>query len=225
MQLRGHERHRRAAHHVGDRRELLGCRLRGGDESRDGLGCCRQDQQAADDLVDLVQAEAGTGWRRRSCRRRRGWPRTGPGATARRPAAPPRRRSRRRPPAGCRWSGRACGPGSPRRRPASARRGRPSRCRRSPTARPCRTAAAVNSPAVRPVSAQAVRPVDVDVDGRHVPQVEHDAAVDDAVAGGAVPAAADGERQTRLAGQRDGPHDVRIHGRAHDQGRSGLGPP
>ena len=64
----------------------------------------------------------------------------------------------------------------------------------------------------------------IDVDGRHVPQVEHDAAVDDGVGGGAVPAAAHCERQTRLTGQRDGPHDVRIHGRPHDQGRSGLEP-
>jgi hypothetical protein len=49
-----HRRRRRRDHVVGDRRQLLGCRIRFGDEPDDHLGGCRQQQHAADDLLEPV---------------------------------------------------------------------------------------------------------------------------------------------------------------------------
>ena len=68
-----------------------------------------------------------------------------------------------------------------------------------PVARPCRAARRVRAGG-QPGPAQAVRPADVDLDARHVAQVEDDAAVDGAVAGAAVAAAADRELEAGLAG-------------------------
>ena len=55
--LLGDERHRRAGHHVGDGAQLIGCRLGRGDESGDRLGRRGQDEDPADDAIELVQAE------------------------------------------------------------------------------------------------------------------------------------------------------------------------
>ena len=55
--LLGDERHRRGGHHVRDRRELLGRGLRLGHEPGDRVDVGGEDQHAADDGVDLVQAE------------------------------------------------------------------------------------------------------------------------------------------------------------------------
>jgi len=63
---------------------------------------------------------------------------------------------------------------------------------------------------------------DVDVQGPHVAEVEHDAAVADAVAGVAVAAAADGQLQPRLAGQRDHPRDVGGVGDPDDDRRAAV---
>ena len=81
-------------------------------------------------------------------------------------------------------------------------------------------AAVVYSAAVRPASAQAVRAVGVDVERLHVAQVEDDAAVGRAVAGAAVAAAADGELEAGLAGERDGARHVGVvRGRTITAGR------
>ncbi len=52
------ERHRRARHDVRDRRQLVGRRLGGGDESRDRLGGRRQDQHAAHGGFERMQLES-----------------------------------------------------------------------------------------------------------------------------------------------------------------------
>ena len=80
--LLGHERHRRAGHDVGDRRQLVRRGLGGGDEPGDRVRRGRQDQHPADDRRHGRGAGTGTASRRRSCRRRRGSPRTGPGASS-----------------------------------------------------------------------------------------------------------------------------------------------
>ena len=53
----GDERHRRAGHDVGDRRQLLGRRLGGRDEARDRVRGRGQEQHPADDLGQRVQPE------------------------------------------------------------------------------------------------------------------------------------------------------------------------
>ena len=77
-------------------------------------------------------------------------------------------------------------------------------------------------PAVRPASAHAVRPSTSMSRLLHVPQVEDDPAVDDAVSGAAVPAAADRERQAGLAGEVDDVGDVVIVGWPGDGQRSAV---
>ncbi len=57
----GQERHRRRRHHVGDRRELLRGGVRSGDETGDRLRGRRQDQDPADDAVELGEAEPEPG--------------------------------------------------------------------------------------------------------------------------------------------------------------------
>ena len=86
-----------------------------------------------------------------------------------------------------------------------------------PVARPCSPAAVVYSPAVSPVSAQAVRPSTSMSSARMSRQVEHHPALGYAVARGAVTAAADGQLQPALAGERDRVRHVVGVGRAHDQ--------
>ena len=61
MRLLGKERQRRGDHHVRDRRELVGRRLRGLEEARDHLRRRRQDQHAADDLRHSAQAQPKPG--------------------------------------------------------------------------------------------------------------------------------------------------------------------
>ena len=64
--------------------------------------------------------------------------------------------------------------------------------------------------------------IGVDVQAAHVGEVEDDAAVDGAVAGEAVAAAADRELELVVAGERDGPCNVARVGRADDRERSGV---
>ena len=63
----------------------------------------------------------------------------------------------------------------------------------------------------------------IDVETLHRAEVEDDAAVIRAVAGEAVPAAADRQLEAGLAGQDDGPGDIVRIGRANDQGRALVG--
>ena len=70
-----------------------------------------------------------------------------------------------------------------------------------PVASPCSPAAAVYAPAVRPAPAQAVRSGGVQLERAQRREVDHDAAVADAVARGAVAAAADGELGSRSRGR------------------------
>ena len=61
MDLLGHERHRRAGHDVGDRRELLGSGLGRRDEARDRVGGGRQEEHPAVRVAEFVEPvlEAG----------------------------------------------------------------------------------------------------------------------------------------------------------------------
>ena len=149
----------------------------------------------------------GAGSRRRSCRRRRGSPRTGPGAS-RRPTCSsspsavttsaairssivrPCLRTRNPTPPPSVIPPMPTEPVSPK-----------------PVARPCSPAAAVYSPAVSPVPAHAVR-ASTSISRPHPREVEHDPAFGDAVTRGAVPAAANGELQPGLARERDHARDV-----------------
>ena len=63
---------------------------------------------------------------------------------------------------------------------------------------------------------------DVDVDGLHVREVEHDGTVDDAVTGGAMATAADGQLEAGLAGERDDGLDVARVGDLDDDRRPGV---
>ncbi len=92
-----------------------------------------------------------------------------------------------------------------------------------PTARPCSAVAVVNSTAVRPRLGPGRAARDVDVDRGHVAQVDDEATVGRAVAGAAVPAAADGERQACLAGIPDRARHVGVVHRPDDDGRPRIG--
>ena len=91
-----------------------------------------------------------------------------------------------------------------------------------PVASPCAPAAAVYALAVRPVSAHAVRRSRVDLQRAQVGEVEHDAAVADAVSRRAVAAAAHGQLEAPLAGVRDDTRGVRRVGDPGDHGGAAV---
>ena len=201
--LLGHERHRRAGHHVGDRRQLVGRGLGRGDEPGDGLGRRRQDEHPAGRP------------RAASCSRK-----LEPRHDAEVAAAAADRPEQVGLVLGVDAEELAVGGDDLGREQdvdrqavlahevadAAAERD-PADADRAGVAEPGRQAVLGGGRRVRRrrsgrPPAQAVRAVDVDVERVHVAQVEHDPAVDDAVAGGAVAAAADGERQPGLAGER-----------------------
>ena len=75
-------------------------------------------------------------------------------------------------------------------------------------ARPCAAAAARVLAGGQAGLGPGESPLGVDVEALHALEVEDDAAVDGAVAGQAVAAAADRELQARVAGEDHGPGDV-----------------
>ena len=157
--LLGHERHRRAGHDVGDRRELLGRRLGGGDEPGDRVRASRAGSSIPPTIVgDLVQPELEPGRDAEVAAAAADRPEQVRVRARRRRGAARRRRSRSRRRAGCRSSGRTCGRGS-RSPPPSVIPPIPTEpVSPKPVARPCSPTAVEYSAAVRPVSAQAVRP-------------------------------------------------------------------
>jgi cytochrome c1 len=196
------ERHRRRDHDVGDRRQLLRSSLGLGDERCDHLGRRRQDQHAAEDHVDLVQTE--TEPRRHA-------------EVAAAAADGPEQLGMR---LGVHKQYIAVGgdelgrkqivdrkPVLPDQEADAAAQGEASDPDRSGVAEPCREAVRSGSDRVlarrQPGLRRGGLALDVDVQTTHVREIEHDAALGDAVPGQAVAAAADGQLHLVLARERD----------------------
>jgi hypothetical protein len=219
--LLGDEGHRRAVHDVGDRRQLVRRRLGGSHEPGDGLRGGRQDQHAAHDLVDLVEAELEA---------------SGDAVVAAAAADRPEQVGMRPlvdaehvPVGGDDVGGEQAVDGEPElagqvaspateREPAEADGPHVAEAHRQAVGTGRGGELSCGETRLGPRRATA----HVDLDGLHVSQVEDDASVDRAVAGAAVTAAAHGQWETGLPGQRDGPCDVTVDGRAHDHSRPGV---
>ena len=167
------------------------------------LGRGRQEQHAADDRRRPRAAGTGTGSRRRSCRRRRGSPRTGPGCVL-------ASTSRSSPSAVTTSAASRLSIVSPCLRDevadAAAERD-PADPDRAGVAEPgreaVRAAAAVYSRGGQPGLGPRGPAVDVDVERAHVRRSSTMPPSVDAVPGAAVAAAADGELEPGLARERD----------------------
>ncbi len=215
MQLLGHERHRRRPHHVRDRRELLGRGLGLGHEALDRVDRRGEQQHAADHGVERMQGEQE------------------PGRDAEVPAAAADRPEqvgfvlgvdavelavRRHDLRGQQAVDREAVLADEVAHAASERD--PPDPHRPRVAEPDPQAVRVGGVRELERGEAGLRPrrssLGVDLDRSQVGEVDHDPAVGDTLADHAVPAAAHGELEPRLARERDHAGDVHLVGDPDD---------
>ena len=202
VMLRGNERHGRAGHDVGDGRQLLGRRIGGRDEPRDGCWRGGQDEHAAGELGQVVQSQLEAG---RHSEVAAATP-DGPeqvgmaigidsqelaigGDDVRGQQVVDRQAVLAHQVADAATKGDA----------ADAHRGRVAEAGDELVFDDRGRVRARGQPRLDPRRVTC----DVELQGAHVPQVQHDAVIDDTHATIAVAAAPDGQRQASGSGQRD----------------------
>ena len=218
VELLGQERHRRRRHHVRDRRELVGRRLRLGDERRDRLGRGRQEEQSPHDRADVVQSKMQAG------------------RDAEVAAPAPDRPEQigvmlvvdvQHLPVGGHDLGGEQGidrePVRPGEEPDATAERDAADADRAGIAEPGREAVLGRRRRVLAGGQARLRPrgafAGIDLQRAHVDEVDHERVVDHAVAGAAVSAPAHAERRLGLACERHGPRDVARVGHPGDRGR------
>ena len=218
MRLRRQERHRGRNHHVGDGRELVRRSVGLLDERGDRLGGRGQDQDAAHDRAQLLQPVLEPGGDAEVAATAADCPeqiRVRLGVDEQDLAVGGHDLGREQ-----RVDREAVLPGE---KADAAAEGDPADADGARVAEPGRQSMGAGRIGVLPRRQPGPRPrgatFDVDLDSAHVPEVDHDAAVRDAVPHRTVAAATDCELQAALGGEQDGAGNVGGVGGPDDNGR------